>query len=780
MISFDDTTLLNKYVGKDGELACVGCDRYRYNLNEKSWKPYSPIRTSLASSLSAIARSGSFRTALNTANSLSVTSTDPLLSNFTSNKLMSCLIGKQPGRWYAFCDLYGSSITPDNDGISQHITVNKSLSVTSVLQGDSTAGEYPYSGVGFDFTYNDDGIAQSVKNALDISTYTGITLTYSSSQILKLCLQSQESGDGADWFYSLPSTSGAQSTVTLLWSQFAQPTWATGTQIRTIPTDRITNVTLQYDTEQSTITFGVFSVYLKGIGAFLPQGITLDSTYEDTCLEEIDAWFDAYYVESSDARYGRIKWLDENHTDPLLTVSEGIGYGIKLAVIASGLGNSEKYQKRVDRLLAFWNNNLDSNGLMDWQVSGFGHTVVGSGSATDADLAMAFALICAYEKFCDPKYLTAAKVVINEIWTHDLYTTTGGKILLAPGDAWHDYFNPSYFIPAALLTFEIYDAAHNWATVYTDNLALLLANQTAHACYGLPSDWCSEDGTPVIGSGTIVAFGYEACRVIDNMASGYNIYYEPALLSYLQTIASNTTLLVRALGTAPIADLSLRITSTVWGTENNSLGLMSILPAFELCSTISQEELQTLIDTCFALTDERTDYYKQAYKCVILSVMTNKCNRYATDLGAVAKHGYVIDFEPPESASGAKRVRLLVNDSDNDLKLNPEEESDLVEFMQTSAGISAWDSSTSTLSVEKDVYYIGTALTAFNLALPSDASKSDCFEFSLSIASGATVSNFVFTGVTGWITSSPTLVAGSTYEFSIRNGVCVWGLVVAV
>lgn len=50
----------------------------------------------------------------------------------------------------------------------------------------------------------------------------------------------------------------------------------------------------------------------------------------------------------------------------------------------------------------------------------------------------------------------------------------------------------------------------------------------------------------------------------------------------------------------------------------------------------------------------------------------------------------------------------------------------------------------------------------------------------IKIASWATVSNFVFTGVTGWITSAPALVAGSTYVFSIRNGVCVWGIVVAV
>lgn len=452
-----------------------------------------------------------------------------------------------------------------------------------------------------------------------------------------------------------------------------------------------------------------------------------------------------------------------------------------MAVIASGFGDSEKYEAIVDRLLAFWNNNLDANGLMDWKVSGFGHTIVegGAGSATDADLAMAFALICAYEKFCDPKYLAAARVIINEIWTHDLYTTSGGKILLAPGDSWHDYFNPSYFIPAALLTFEIYDTLHDWATVYTDNLALLMANQTAHACYGLPSDWCSEDGTPVIGSGTIVAFGYEACRVIDNIASGYNIYYRPELLSYLQTIASNSSLLSRAQGTTPISDLSLRITPTTWGIENNSLGLMSILPAFELCSTISQAEIQTLLDLSFALIDERNDYYKQAYKCVILSVMTTKCNRYATDLGAISQQGYVIDFEPPSASSGAKRMRLTIKDSDNDVELNPED-LDAVEFTQTSTDIEDWNSTTNTLSVKKGIYYIGTNLTAFNLSLPSDATKSDSFEFSLSIASSATISNFIFTGVIGWITSVPTLVVGSTYEFSIRNGIGVYGLVVSV
>jgi len=303
MVCFDTIVLMNKYTGKDGEIACVGCDRYRFNTSEKSWKPYSPIRSSLASSLDLIKRSGTFRTTLNSGNSLSITNTDPLLSNFTSNKLMSSLLGKQPGRWYAFCDLYGSEITPINSDISTYITNNKKLQMTAILAGNSTLGEYPYSGVGCDLTYNEENIAQSTKIPINIFDYSGIIITYWSNKDLKLCLQSIESGDGADWFYLLPSTSGIPTQVTLLWPQFAQPTWASGTQIRTIPIDRMTNITFQYDTENSTITFGLENLYLKGSGQFLQQGITLDTIYEDKCLEEIESWFSTYYIESSDSRY---------------------------------------------------------------------------------------------------------------------------------------------------------------------------------------------------------------------------------------------------------------------------------------------------------------------------------------------------------------------------------------------------------------------------------------------------------------------------------------------
>ena len=47
----------------------------------------------------------------------------------------------------------------------------------------------------------------------------------------------------------------------------------------------------------------------------------------------------------------------------------------------------------------------------------------------------------------------------------------------------------------------------------------------------------------------------------------------------------------------------------------------------------------------------------------------------------------------------------------------------------------------------------------------------------IKIASDATVSNFVFTGVTGWITSAPALVLCVLYsQWRVRLGHCCGGL----
>jgi hypothetical protein len=281
-------------------------------------------------------------------------------------------------------------------------------------------------------------------------------------------------------------------------------------------------------------------------------------------------------------------------------------------------------------------------------------------------------LICAYEKFLDQSFLDQALVTINKIYTYDIYEDSAYGKLLAPGDTWHDYFNPSYFLPAAIKTFAIYDtnSAHDWETIYNNNLTLLQNNQTKFNCYGLPSNWCTNDGTPISGNSDLT-FGYDACRVIDNIANGYNIYHDKNLYSYLSAISNNSALLTRINSTDPISACSLKISPTTWGSEDNSLGLVCILPAYQITGELSESKLESLLDDCLAVSAiECLDYYKQAYKSVVLSVMTSDCSRYATDLASSANPGYLMKVYPPDEFSGSNPIMIKIPDNNEiyDLK----------------------------------------------------------------------------------------------------------------
>src|ERR1022692_2629606 len=76
----------------------------------------------------------------------------------------------------------------------------------------------------------------------------------------------------------------------------------------------------------------------------------------------------------------------ENGND---TVSEGIGYGMLIGVFMND-------KPMFDTLWAFAKSKFDSKGLMTWCVpSGMTNSCSGSGSATDGDEDMAYALLMA-------------------------------------------------------------------------------------------------------------------------------------------------------------------------------------------------------------------------------------------------------------------------------------------------------------------------------------------------------------------------------------------------
>lgn len=241
------------------------------------------------------------------------------------------------------------------------------------------------------------------------------------------------------------------------------------------------------------------------------------------------AWKSKYYVESGN--YARIKFVQDGESGSN-TVSEGIAYGMLIMVYMDNSTNNT--QSCFDKLWNYYKLNMNNNGVMNWKVNAFtGQVTSGSGNAngaTDAELDVAQALLLAHKQWGsdgDINYLTAAKQLINSIWT---YEVNGSQMLLKPGDAFDDYKNPCYFITNAMQLFADVEAkegwtTHNWTGVINGCYSLML--KTRNSSTGLIPDWCYADGSYLSGlidSKFESIFGYDAVRIPWRMAHAYAWY----------------------------------------------------------------------------------------------------------------------------------------------------------------------------------------------------------------------------------------------------------------
>src|SRR4051812_34081471 len=113
------------------------------------------------------------------------------------------------------------------------------------------------------------------------------------------------------------------------------------------------------------------------------------------------------------------------------TVSEGIGYGMLIAVYMDD-------QPLFDELWKYEQQWLSKFGLMDWYIDAAGSKRLGEGAASDADEDMAFALLMADRQWggggsLGKSYLDVAKDQIKAMWEHEVHE---GK-LVKPGDSWN-------------------------------------------------------------------------------------------------------------------------------------------------------------------------------------------------------------------------------------------------------------------------------------------------------------------------------------------------------
>jgi endo-1,4-beta-D-glucanase Y len=259
--------------------------------------------------------------------------------------------------------------------------------------------------------------------------------------------------------------------------------------------------------------------------------------------EGVQAWYTRwkkdYYEECTDGQRARIDWLDPGASgtcDPTIgncTVSEGMGYGMLITVYADNSTNQT--QAMFDKLWAFYQNKVDGNGLMNWEVNGCDNGTVATGAATDADVDVALALSMAYRQWGDSKYLTAAQTQLGHIWAKEV---NASSFLFTPDDqGTANLFDPSYFATGAARVFSSVDnnSAHQWGKVADACLAFIAKNQNSTT--GLMSDWADGNATPQNhnNSGT-TQFGYDAVRTPWRVGLDYLWFGTPAAKTILDKI----------------------------------------------------------------------------------------------------------------------------------------------------------------------------------------------------------------------------------------------------
>ena len=260
--------------------------------------------------------------------------------------------------------------------------------------------------------------------------------------------------------------------------------------------------------------------------------------------EDVQAIYDKWKADlvTSDGAGGfrRVKRPAESGLEVNSTVSEGIAYGMMIAVYMNDQPLFDDLWKYS--LAHSWNGTI----LMNWYIGSsgdLGSNPSGLGAATDADEDMAWALVMADKQWggqgsLSKSYLDSAKQLLNDIWGNEIHE---GK-LPKNGSSWGDWnsLNISYFAPAYYRVFAKVTGKAEWGTdvvkcVY-DTIQSNLTSGNGNQSNGLvPAFSNSTGGDAQVAPGqsplkhnyqydscrTPFRIGLDACLFNDSQAKAY-------------------------------------------------------------------------------------------------------------------------------------------------------------------------------------------------------------------------------------------------------------------
>jgi endo-1,4-beta-D-glucanase Y len=340
-----------------------------------------------------------------------------------------------------------------------------------------------------------------------------------------------------------------------------------------------------------------------------PQNVDYPYGYKTSVISATDVqtaynrWKDLF-LKSCNGMY-RV-CIDE---DSAITISEGMGYGMLLTAY---FGEKEIF----DRLFAFYKSKRTAHAfnLMAWGVTC--ESVVDTGSATDGDLDVAFALIIAHYQWGED-YLKEAKDIISILKEH-YFVSCNGVYTMKPGGHFGgcgltdiSYYTPAYFRVFAKETKDAF-----WDTVAAHSYTIL--HNGANDVTGLVPDWQSYDGIPGGNphSGRIDYYCYDASRTPWRMALDYLWNGNEDARSWCVKVSN----FADSIGAGSIVD-GYDLDGMPKGEYNNS----SFVGGFAVSAMCNN---QSIVDN-FALrllyldsAEEDNQYFNLSLRCLYMLVLT--------------------------------------------------------------------------------------------------------------------------------------------------------------
>jgi endo-1,4-beta-D-glucanase Y len=323
------------------------------------------------------------------------------------------------------------------------------------------------------------------------------------------------------------------------------------------------------------------------------------------------------------------------------TVSEGIGYGMLIAVYMNDQSLFDDLWKYEQLHLGSCppNQACPAMELMDWYISADGSTALGTGAATDADEDMAFALAMADRQWggqgtLGKTYHQYAVDQITALWVLEVYQSN----LIRPGD-WGDNstVNISYFAPAYYRVFKsvggnlpMGDAGSwnpNWdATIDTAyaTIANALNSANGNQNNGLVPAWCTTAGVPnpsaIIPGGNATNYQYDSCRTPFRIALDWCWNGEPRAQAYV----AKTSGFFSRIGARNIVD-GYALDGTPQAAHQSQLSAAFIGPAG--VGAMSSPAYGSFVDDAYGAVASRMllaggTYYEDSWTAMSLLMMT--------------------------------------------------------------------------------------------------------------------------------------------------------------